>query len=62
MVRKIKGWVFLDRFRNIFEEFKWINRYKNMYGENNIKILYMRNQFGQFYTDIYRKKYARKKR
>ena len=64
MPRKIKGWMFLERFResDAFEEYKWKRRYIALYGEEKIKILYLVNQFGQPYTDIYRKKYAREKR
>jgi hypothetical protein len=63
MARKIKGYDFIERWRNsddAFEEFKTIKLYKGIYGEKNTKILNMVNQFGQGYRDIYIKKSAKR--
>ena len=53
MPRIIKGYEFKERQRDSFEEFKSIKFYTGLYGKDNIKILSLTNQFGQFYTDIY---------
>jgi hypothetical protein len=61
MARKIKGFKFLERWRNsddAFEEYKAIKLYKGLYGEQ-IKVLNMVNQFGQGYRDIYKKHRAK---
>ena len=56
MARKIKGYVFKERYRDndsIHDECKAIRCYLLKYGKKNVKILSMVNQFGQGYRDIY---------
>lgn len=56
MARKIKGYIFKERYResdNDYDEYKAIRCYVQTYGEDNVKILNMCNQFGQSYKDIY---------
>ncbi len=61
MPRKIKGYDFIERWRdsdNAFEEYKEIKLLKGVYGEQ-IKVLNLVNQYGRGYRDIYKKKNAR---
>jgi len=51
--REIRGYKFQERQRDAFEEHKAIKFYHGRYGEENVKILAMTNQYGQPYTDIY---------
>jgi len=53
MPRKIKGWEFKERHKDAWEEYKALKFYKNMYKSSDVKILFMTNQYGQSYTDIY---------
>ena len=56
MAKKIKGYVFEERYRDsdsIHDEYKAIRCYLSKYGKKNVKILSMVNQFGQGYRDIY---------
>jgi hypothetical protein len=56
MARKIKNYIFIERWRNsdnAFEEYKEIKLFQGVYGIENVKILSMINQFGQGYRDIY---------
>ena len=59
MTRQIKGYKFLERIRDAWEEMKAIKLYTGIYGKDQLKILSMKNQFGQSYTDIYLKKGAK---
>lgn len=61
MPRKLKGWGFEARYKgNYYEEQKAINHYKNWYGEDNVKVMEMVNQYGRGYTDIYLREGARR--
>ncbi len=55
MTRKIKGFKFLGRYQDAFEEHKAVKLYINLYENANIKVLNMINKFGKAYTDIYLK-------
>jgi len=59
MARKIKGFVFKDRIKDAWEEYKAIKYYQSVYNKKDLKILHMKNQYGQSYTDIYVKKGAK---
>jgi hypothetical protein len=62
VARKIKGYVFKERYResdSAYDEYKAKRCYVLSYGEENVKILNMCNQFGQRYTDIYVKARAK---
>ena len=53
MPRTIKGYKFWSREKDSFEEYKAIKLCCGLYGKENIKVLSLSNQFGQFYADIY---------
>ena len=59
MPRKIKGFTFMERYKNAFEEYQAIKYFQSVYKPKDIKILHMKNQYGQTYTDIYVKKGAK---
>jgi len=62
MPRTLKGYDFLERCRDAWDEYQALKLYRGLYGDENIKVLAMQNQWGQPYTDIYLKKGAKKKR
>jgi len=62
MPRKIKGYKFMERHRDAWEELKAIRIYRVLYGKKNVKVLFLVNQYGQPYTDIYVKKGAKKRK
>ena len=56
MAKKIKGYVFVERYRDsdsVYDECKATRCYLLKYSKENVKILSMVNQFGQGYRDIY---------
>jgi hypothetical protein len=59
MPRTIKGYIWKERQRDDFEEMKAIKYYEGIYGKDQIKVLSMKNQFGQYYIDIYLKAEAK---
>ena len=62
MARKIKGYDFKERYRNsdsAYEEYKAIRCYVLSYGNENVKVLNLVNQFGRGYRDIYVKQRAK---
>ncbi len=59
MPRNIKGYEFWSRERDAFEEMKAIKLCVGLYGKDQMKVLFLVNQFGRPYTDIYIKKDAK---
>ena len=62
MARKIKGYDFKERYRNsddAYDEYKAVRCFVSCYGQGNVKVLSMVNQFGQGYRDIYVKHNAK---
>ena len=59
MPRKIKGYIFNDREKDAFESYKQEKLLTGIYGKEQIKVLYLVNQFGQPYDDFYLKEGAK---
>tara|TARA_R100001530_G_scaffold1886_1_gene3281 strand:- start:49250 stop:49459 length:210 start_codon:yes stop_codon:yes gene_type:complete len=53
MPRKIKGFKFVERQRDAYEEYRAVLLYQRVYGKDYVKVLCLINQFGMPYTDIY---------
>ena len=59
MPRRIKGWEFVEKIRDGWETYKAIKLYVGLYGQDQVKVHNMVNQFGAPYTNIYIKKDAK---
>jgi len=59
MPRQIKGFVFVERARDAYDEMIAEKIYSSMYAEKDVKVLRMVNQYGRPYTDFYLRRGAK---
>ena len=59
MPRQIKGWKFEGQEKDAFESYKLEKLLRGLYRQEDVKILRMKNQFGQAYDIFYTKEGAK---